>query len=66
MPPAGAAPKAAVPVLVIDGRGLLLIGPVGVGKTHLAVAILRELRTQFMQMVRPVFAAEALDWERLG
>jgi DNA replication protein DnaC len=26
-----------------DGRGLLFIGPVGVGKTHLAAAILREL-----------------------
>ena len=29
--------------LTIDGRGLLFVGPVGVGKTHLAVAILREL-----------------------
>jgi DNA replication protein DnaC len=28
---------------VIDGRGLVFIGAVGVGKTHLAVAILREL-----------------------
>ncbi len=27
----------------LDGRGLLFIGAVGVGKTHLAVAILREL-----------------------
>jgi DNA replication protein DnaC len=26
-----------------EGRGLLFMGPVGVGKTHLAVAILREL-----------------------
>jgi DNA replication protein DnaC len=29
--------------LTIEGRGLLFVGPVGVGKTHLAVAILREL-----------------------
>ena len=28
---------------VIEGRGLVFIGAVGVGKTHLAVAILREL-----------------------
>lgn len=27
----------------MDGRGLVLIGPVGVGKTHLAVALLRDL-----------------------
>lgn len=33
--------------LTLDGRGLLLIGPVGVGKTHLAVAILRELIARY-------------------
>src|ERR1051325_911497 len=27
----------------LDGRGLLLVGPVGVGKTHLAVALLHDL-----------------------
>jgi DNA replication protein DnaC len=29
--------------LTVDGRGLLFMGPVGVGKTHLAAAILRHL-----------------------
>lgn len=33
--------------LTIDGRGLLFTGPVGVGKTHLAVAILRELIARY-------------------
>src|SRR6478672_5580396 len=33
--------------LTIDGRGLLFNGPVGVGKTHLAVAILRELIARY-------------------
>jgi DNA replication protein DnaC len=39
--------------LVIDGRGLLLVGPVGVGKTHLAVAILQELIERYQ--VRGLF-----------
>ena len=38
---------------VIDGRGLLFIGAVGVGKTHLAVAILRELIERYQ--VRGLF-----------
>src|SRR6185436_9852170 len=33
--------------LSLEGRGLLLTGPVGVGKTHLAVAILRELISRY-------------------
>src|SRR6266850_4696486 len=39
--------------LVIDGLGLLSVGPVGVGKTHLAVALLRELIDRYQ--VRGLF-----------
>lgn len=39
--------------LVIDGRGLLFVGPVGVGKTHLAVALLSELIDRYQ--VRGLF-----------
>lgn len=39
--------------LVIDGRGLVLVGAVGVGKTHLAVALLRELIDRYQ--VRGLF-----------
>jgi len=39
--------------LVIEGRGLVFIGAVGVGKTHLAVAILRELIERYQ--VRGLF-----------
>ena len=39
--------------LTIDGRGLLFTGAVGVGKTHLAVAILRELIARYQ--VRGLF-----------
>src|ERR1041384_4477500 len=39
--------------LTIDGRGLLFMGPVGFGKTHLAVAILRELIARYQ--VRGLF-----------
>lgn len=37
----------------LDGRGLLFVGAVGVGKTHLAVAILRELIERYQ--VRGLF-----------
>lgn len=39
--------------LVVDGRGLVFVGPVGVGKTHLAVALLRELIERYQ--VRGLF-----------
>src|SRR5260370_20891918 len=38
---------------VIDGRALVFLGAVGVGKTHLAVAILRELIERYQ--VRGLF-----------
>jgi DNA replication protein DnaC len=38
---------------VIEGRGLLFVGAVGVGKTHLAVALLRELIDRYQ--VRGLF-----------
>jgi DNA replication protein DnaC len=76
-----------------DGRGLLLMGSCGVGKTHLAVAVLRELldkgvgclfydfgallkaiqasynpntRTSELEILAPVFDAEALVLDELG
>ena len=39
--------------LSLDGRGLVFVGAVGVGKTHLAVAILRELIERYQ--VRGLF-----------
>ena len=36
-----------------DGKGLLLVGPVGVGKTHVAVGILKEL-VQGTRRARPL------------
>jgi DNA replication protein DnaC len=52
------AAKAAAEILIhdyltLDGRGLLFTGAVGVGKTHLAVAILRELIERYQ--VRGLF-----------
>ncbi|MDX6289990.1 MAG: replication protein DnaC, partial [Blastocatellia bacterium] len=38
---------------IIDGRGLLFVGAVGVGKTHLAVSLLRELIDRYQ--VRGLF-----------
>jgi len=76
-----------------DGRGLLLMGSCGVGKTHLAVAVLRELldkgvrclfydfgallkaiqasynpnmHTSELEILAPVFDAEALVLDELG
>ena len=39
--------------LTIEGRGLLFVGAVGVGKTHLAVAVLQELIARYQ--VRGLF-----------
>ena len=78
----------------VENNGLLFIGPIGVGKTHLAVSILKELittkgvpclfydyrellkqiqnsynpqePTTEMQVLRPVFEAEALVLDELG
>jgi DNA replication protein DnaC len=61
------------------GKGLLFVGSIGVGKTHLAVGVLRRLvqergvkgynsqvQTTELELLKPVFAAEVLVLDDLG
>jgi DNA replication protein DnaC len=62
----------------LETAGLLLTGPIGCGKTHLAVGIIKELLKQIqnsyndsvqateMEVLRPVFQAEVLVLDELG
>ena len=57
------------------GRGLMFVGTVGLGKTHLAVGVLRRLVRErgvkglfcdYRELLKPVFAAEVLVLDDLG
>ena len=60
--------------LETDGKGLLITGDIGVGKTHVAVGLLKEVQNSYnrdvaateLSILRPVFEAEVLVLDELG